>query len=380
MLKYLVVFSLIFFINNVSILTLPLINDQNGGKSANKTQVTESKNITTEFQGYEEISLKNWHTILRFLEGFVLFILSFISFFVPITEHATRLLLIMVPVVCITYLNSTIKTPYFTAANMWFGGIFIYLIFSFIEYLIAFYSVQKIRKEVNEKRKFYKTFVKIDEEEEPEADSKSSKTKTDQKDTKNETDSSNKQEKNELVVPSTTPADPSASGAIVRLPEHPSTPEVKATDTPGEEKKAPGTELAKAAPPQQPFVKRESKEKRSYSSEGRRYFSGQLIGDPDNNSSLGETLDGLSLEAQSVTVDDTGRDQEPETGSPSMSDLQEERRKKKQKKIEKALHKLNEKLHLMYTISYLPTDRISRVYYPICFVLFIYFFWLVYIM
>ena len=398
------------------------------------------------------IELFTWSTWLRFFEGLFLFLLAEISFFVSITEHATRLLLIMVPLIASVYLNKTgtkrqtsnkdgDEDSYraITPLNIWFLSVFVFIVCAFIEYLIAFYSVQRIKNEVEQKRKSFKGFVADDDEEmgdsnvtdtnlgsafvfdgskaasnvkeiieEPEEkkneESKDKQQKIEDKKKKKESttkESKDKPEKKEIVVPEpkVDPKQPEVEPRVVITADtKPSTEsndgqggwtdvdkskesgEKKPDETKSDEKK-PG-EVSKPGKVVS-FIKTEKPETEESSEE---------LPPPSVIGKKSPTTDPIELEddedeepvygSRGEIVKDLSRRKKikKRDESPSMIQLATIRKKKRQEWMQSALKKMNRKLHLIYTISYLPADKTARITFPICFTIYCYFFWLVYMM
>ncbi|KAI1293574.1 Glutamate-gated chloride channel alpha [Halotydeus destructor] len=108
-----------------------------------------------------------WYSFSRVLPSVCLVSFSFTSFLVPITEHTSRLTIILVPLSWFLYSNRNfVIKEYVTAINVWYTGNIFYVLCVLVEYFIAFYSVQVIRANVEEQRKKFKQFVQDDHDDE----------------------------------------------------------------------------------------------------------------------------------------------------------------------------------------------------------------------
>lgn len=378
------------------------------------------------------IKILNWSTWLRFFEGLFLFLLVEISFFVPITEHATRLLLIMVPLVAAVYLNKTgtrilrkneSEDSYrvITPLNIWFLSIFVFIVCGFIEYLVAFYSVQRIKEEVDRKRKSFKGFVTDDEDDfghdasgfdpnrfntefnEPASNVKQIIEEDGEKKKSEEVKTSDVKEINGKLEDKKDKDGKNKKDIVV--------PEPKAD--PKQEEVQPRVVITDSKAVVEEAVKKETEKVETAKKEAAAEAEKKLETNPDEASKLSRTVsfiqtekpekeaskdlpppsviekkpsltafprEPIELEDGEEESDEAKKNMKKKDESPSMIHLATIRKKKRQEKMEKAFKKVNQKLHLLYTISYLPADKTARLTFPICFLIYCYFFWLVYIM
>lgn len=288
---------------------------------------------------------------VSFVEGVVVLVILQITFFVPIIEHGTRSLLVFIGLLCSLYLNkSTFQDKeMYHPINMFFHAIFVFTVCVFLEFLVAFVSVERIRKEMEKKRKIFKGFVEPNQKSTQKDDkvkalkkTKKSLTRTDPGlDVKPEVKVPEDLEDKEVtpaVVKMPEPQDDTSKNAniVVRDPKQVLGPPIQ-TDKPGPKAVA-------SIPSPTDMAKHSSGKKSEESSE-----SEILLEDP-----VGQT---------SLPID--------------LIDLKEER---KQKRNEKKLREINNKLHLMYSVSHLPADIMARTVFPVSFTLFAFYFWIVYVM
>jgi hypothetical protein len=295
---------------------------------------------------------------INFIEGMFILAILQISFYVPIIEHATRVLLIFISLLCSLYLNKTeSKKQNFTAHNMFFMGIFIFCVCAFVEYLVAFMSVERIRKIIEEKRKTFKGFVEPTQEEK-EAKGFTAKIK---KIKRSLTQPQQGQEPNAEVKVPEEPEKTEVTPAVIKMPVTDYIAKEAATSAkepePTEKAVGPKQEF-KVVPPKA----RPSHELKSLIPSPTEIMSKSNSTDPSSGS--------ISTEAYPSGMKQSSQ------GEMSLSERESRKRKEKERRI----RKINNKLHLMYSISHLPADRMARKVFPFSFVMFVFYFWIIYVM
>ena len=337
--------------------------------------------------------------LMSFLEGIMILALLQISFYVPITEHATRVLLIFIPLFSSLYLNKSLKQE-FAPSNMFFTGIFMFTACTCAQYIIAFVSVERIRQKIQKKSVKLKGFVTKDEQPPTE-----SKDKNDQYKPKNNAEV--KIEHKEVPLPLPLLEDKEETPvAEIKMPE-------EATETSpspmiimpgfGSSESSVGiptepipesVDLIAAVNEQNQAVDPETRIKSEVAipteSEPSRSPT-ELLKDVNNKKKDDDSMSSTDSDSLSSIPDMTEDSLDLEILTrrggwtvPSLKELKEERRQRKKqkadKRAERRLLRINNKLHLMYSVSHLPADEMARRAFLTAFLLYFFFFSLIYLM
>ena len=385
--------------------------------------------------------------LMNFLEGMMILALLQISFYVPITEHTTRVLLIFIPLLSSLYLNKSQKQE-FLPSNMFFTGIFMFTACACAQYITAFVSVERIRQKIQKKSVKLKGFVTRDEQPATESKDKNNQHKPENNvEVKIEhkevplplplpllEDKKDKEETPvaEIKMPEEATETSSPSPIIIMpgfgssefsvgistepIPESVDLTAVNTSSTkilsvekptpatktepfikipviePKPEKKS--TEMTTAINEQNQAVNPEIKISSEVSipteSEPSRSPTDLLkdLNKKKKDDDFISSTDSGSLSSISdMTEDSLDLNYLTRRGGwtvPSLKELKEERRQRKKqkadKRAERRLLRINNKLHLMYSVSYLPADEMARRAFFTAFLLYFFFFALIYLM